>query len=390
MSRFKEVIKNRKYAFHPKDFEIGETEKFYSDMAKKGWALSKRGVTLSRFEKSEPQKSRYRIEVISAKALEDVAMPEEQLAVYEDCGWEYVDGRNFIHVFKAPENSEAPEFYMEPEQQAETLKGLKRHYMTSILNTPLYVAVVLFMGFLVDGFADGKWLAQAYRALMEQTAVVMIFVLLLIWSLAGSIRAAWRMQRLCRSLKKGNPLDHAPKTKRLAARIGNGMAITALIGLILYGIWGYEKMPLPLESEEPYLLLSELGIEGERVTNWVNHNESTLVRNTSWIAQYWDTGEYVDTENSEEWMYQEVYKLSNKDMMDSFVNALMKDATFGKGSEDFVSIEIEGLDQAWITHQLECIAVKDDFVAALAYPFDSEEEITEVLYILADKWERIQ
>ena len=390
MSRFKEVIKNRKYAFHPKDFEIGETEKFYSDMAEKGWALSKRGVTLSRFEKSEPQKSRYRIEVISAKALEDVAMPEEQLAVYEDCGWEYVDGRNFIHVFKAHENSEAPEFYMEPEQQAETLKGLKRHYMTSILNTPLYVAVVLFMGFLVDGFADGKWLAQAYRALMEQTAVVMIFILLLIWSLAGSIRAAWRMQRLCRSLKKGRPLDHAPKTKRLAARIGNGMAITALIGLILYGIWGYEKKPLPLESEEPYLLLSELGIEGERVTNWVNHNESTLVRNTSWIAQYWDTGEYVDTENSEEWMYQEVYKLSNKDMMDSFVNALMKDATFGKGSEDFVLIEIEGLDQAWITHQLECIAVKDDFVVALAYPFDSEEEIIEVLYILADKWERIK
>ena len=390
MSRFKEVIKNRKYAFHPKDFEIGETEKFYSDMAEKGWALSKRGVTLSRFEKSEPQKSRYRIEVISAKALEDVAMPEEQLAVYEDCGWEYVDGRNFIHVFKAHENSEAPEFYMEPEQQAETLKGLKRHYMTSILNTPLYVAVVLFMGFLVDGFADGKWLAQAYRALMEQTAVVMIFILLLIWSLAGSIRAAWRMQRLCRSLKKGRSLDHAPKTKRLAARIGNGMAITALIGLILYGIWGYEKKPLPLESEEPYLLLSELGIEGERVTNWVNHNESTLVRNTSWIAQYWDTGEYVDTENSEEWMYQEVYKLSNKDMMDSFVNALMKDATFGKGSEDFVLIEIEGLDQAWITHQLECIAVKDDFVAALAYPFDSEEEIIEVLYILADKWERIK
>ena len=390
MKRFMDVIKNRKYAFHPKDFEIGETEKFYSDMAKNGWTLSKRGVSLSRFDKTEPRKMRYRIEVISAKALENVAMPEEQLAVYEDCGWEYVDGRNFIHVFRAPENSEAPEFYMEPQQQAETLKGLKRYYMTSMLNTPMYLTVVLIMGFLVDGFANGKWLAQFHRALVEQTAVVMIFALLLIWALAGSIRAAWRMQRLCRSLKKGKPLDHAPKTKRLLSRIGNGLAALTLIGLIIYGLWGYEKMPLPQESDEPYLLLSELGIEGKRVTNWVNHNESTLVRNTSWIAQYWDTGEYVNTNSTEEWMYQKVYKLRDAGMMDSFIKALMKDATFAKSQEDFAEIEIEGLDQAWITHQLECIAVKDDLVAALTYPFESEEEIKEVLQILAEKWEDVQ
>lgn len=390
MSGLMNYFKNRKYAVHPKDFEIGETEKFYSDMAAKGWALTKRGVSLSRFEKAQPQKMRYRIEVISAKALEDVAMPEEQLAVYEDCGWEYVDGRNFIHVFRAPEGSEAPEFYMEPAQQAETLKGLKRHYMTSVLNTPMYLTAVLLMGFLVDGFANGKWLAQTYRAFVEQTAVVMIFVLLLIWTLAGSIRAAWRMQRLCKKLKKGIPLDHAPKTKRLISKIGNGLAVLLLFGLIIYGIWGYEKLPLPQESDEPYLLLSELGIEGERVTNWVNQNESSLIRNTSWIAHHWDTGEYVDTETSEEWMYQEVYKLSNPKMMDSFVDALMKDATFGKSREDFTEIEIEGLDRAWLTHQLECIAVKDDLVAALTYPFDSEKEVKEVLQILANKWEKIQ
>ena len=77
-------------------------------------------------------------------------------------------------------------------------------------------------------------------------------------------------------------------------------------------------------------------------------------------------------------------------MMDSFVDALMKDATFGKSREDFTEIEIEGLDRAWLTHQLECIAVKDDLVAALTYPFDSEKEVKEVLQILANKWENIQ
>ena len=39
----------KKYAFHPKDYEIGETEQFYTDMAAKGWRLTKRGAILSRF-----------------------------------------------------------------------------------------------------------------------------------------------------------------------------------------------------------------------------------------------------------------------------------------------------------------------------------------------------
>ena len=39
----------RKYAIHPMDYAIGENEKFYSDMAARGWFLRKRGVRFSRF-----------------------------------------------------------------------------------------------------------------------------------------------------------------------------------------------------------------------------------------------------------------------------------------------------------------------------------------------------
>ncbi len=390
MSGFMDQLKNRKYAFHPKDFEIGETEKFYSEMAANGWMLVKRGVSLSRFERTQPQKMRYRIEVISAKALDGLEMPEEQLAVYEDCGWEYVDGRNYIHVFCAPEGSEAPEFYMEPEQQAETLKGLKRHYMVSMLNAPIYLVVLILMGLMVDGFANGKWMAQAYRALVEQTAVVMIFAVLLIWTLCGSIRAAWRMQRLCSRMKKGIALDHAPRTRRIAAKVGNGIAVLLLIGLVIYGMNGYEKSPMPLETDEPYLLLSELGIDGERVENWVNHNESTVISTGSWIADCWDTGEYVDTANTEEWLYQKIYRFKNEAFIPSFVNALMKDATFASSKNDYTEVEIDGLDQAWVTSRLECIAVKGELVASITYPFETEEEGKQVLQTLADKWENVQ
>ena len=381
---------NKKYAFHPKDFEIGETEKFYSDMAAKGWSLVKRGAYLSRFEKAKPQKMRYRIEVISAKALEGLRLPEELVSVYKDCGWEYVDGKSFIHVFRAPEGSGAMEFYMQPEQQAETMKGLRKHYLISMLSRPFNIVLILLLGLLVDGIGEGKWLAQAYRVLVEQTDLTMIFVVFLIWTLAGSIRAAWRMNRLYHTMKKGIPLDHAPKTKRIALKIGNGIAVALLIGLSVYGISNYEKSPMPTKTDEPYLLLNELGISGERILNFVNHNESTVIYNRSWIAECWDCCEFLETETGDDWMYQNVYRFESEAFVDSFVAALMKEATFASSKNPYVEISLEGLDRVWMADRLECIAVKGNLVCSITYPYEYKQEGLQVLQAVADKWEDIE
>ena len=93
---------NWRHGIHPNNYAIGETEKYYSDMSEKGWELVKCGITLSRFQKTEPKKMRYRVEVVNLKSLEDGHLPEEQIAVYEDCGWEYVISRGYLHIFRAP------------------------------------------------------------------------------------------------------------------------------------------------------------------------------------------------------------------------------------------------------------------------------------------------
>ena len=74
---------NWRHGIHPNNYAIGETEKYYSDMSEKGWELVKCGITLSRFQKTEPKKMRYRVEVVNLKSLEDGHLPEEQIAVYE-------------------------------------------------------------------------------------------------------------------------------------------------------------------------------------------------------------------------------------------------------------------------------------------------------------------
>lgn len=232
---------NWRYGIHPKDYAIGETEKYYSDMSDKGWELVKRGITLSRFQKTEPKKMRYRVEVVNLKSLEDGHLPEEQVAVYEDCGWEYVISRGYLHIFRAPEGNDAPEFYLEPEQQAATLKGLRKQYRSSLFAPIIIVAFHAFMAALVGGLFNGRWAAQLYRALVQETAVVVGFCLFLLWAVFSDLWGFIYISRLYRRMKKGIPLDHAPRSRKLIIipRLINLLLILCILGCV-----GYDKFNL--------------------------------------------------------------------------------------------------------------------------------------------------
>ena len=83
--------------------------------------------------------------------------------------------------------------------------------------------------------------------------------------------------------------------------------------------------------------------------------------------------------SSEGWLYQDVYILKNEDMVDRFVEVLMIDSVFAQSTEDYTRIEIPGLDQAWVTERLECIAVKGTTISIFTHPFDSPEGMREAL-----------
>lgn len=383
---------NRRYGIHPKDYAIGETEKYYADMAAKGWELVKRGITYSRFQRTEPKKMRYRVEVVNLKSLEDGHLPEEQVAVYEDCGWEYVISRGFLHIFRAPEGSNAPEFYLEPEQQAATLKGLRKQYRSSLFAPILIVAFHTFMAALVGGLFNGRWAAQLYRALVQETAVVAGFCLFLLWAVFSDLWGFIYISRLYRRMKKGIPLDHAPRSRKLIVipRIINHLLILCILGCVGYDYLHDERYAMPDVSDGPYILLSDLGIEGKRTTNSVNGEGSMVKANRSLLADHWDTQEYIDVINgsysSEEWLYQDVYILKNEDMVNRFVDVLMIDSVFAQSTEDYTRINIPGLDQAWVTERLECIAVKDTTIGIFTHPFDTSEEMRAALEVVAEKW----
>lgn len=227
-----------RYALHPQELAVNESEHFYAKMAAKGWHHVKRGVFLSRFQRAEPREMQYRIVVVMPATSEGLPFSAEQMAVYENSGWEFITGQGFIYMFRTPHNSGASELCLAPDQQEETIKN------------------------------------RTSRVVFEQ----------------------------------------------------------------------------------------------------------------SLLSRHWNTYEVVDVTGNEVWMQQDVYHLKNSDMTARLVESLMKDGVFTDSIEDFTEVDISGLDYAWISEQLECIAVKEDYVCFVTYPEHGREELISILQAVAEKW----
>lgn len=382
---------NRKYKLHPGDYELGENEKFYSDMEARGWHLVKRGAYFSRFRPVEPSNARYRIEVFSPGFPDQSVLPEEQLAVFEDCGWEYVTNRWVLHIFRAPAGSGAPEFYADPAQQAETLRHMKRGAVWGWIPAVLLWALVLALNISVRASMGGMNRVMG-ECLIQFVQIPPLFLcggFLLLLGMYRAVRDACIITRTYRRLKKGIPLDHDPDKRHIAHKIITrtltGLAVFCLL-LVAAQLIGTRSTDLPPETEDPYLLLGDLGWEGERAS--FMEKDSSVTHTRSLLADYWDTVEYMEAYSGEKpQMYQDVYRLRDPDMAYRLADALMKSATFGDGGRNFAPVASDAVDAAW-ANLFEVVAVKGPYVAYISYHPGSGGDFDPLLLCqaMAEKW----
>ena len=348
-----------KYKFHPSEYELGENEKFHSDMEAKGWRQVNRGANLSKFTPVEPSRIRYRIEVSSSGFLEEAGLSEGQLAVFEDCGWEYVTNHGFLHIFRAPEGSEAPEFYTDPAQQAQTLNKARRDLLFT-LGIAIIMAIIVCLP-LPFGIPS-QFFREKFKRFIQMPTLYIWYGFILLWSVYQTAWSAWKINRTYTRLKKGEPLDHAPKGNRTIRKLLNysvlfvtGICLVLLVSQFI----GTRSEKLPGTAGGPYLLADDLGWEGAR-TDFMGRS-SKVTYTPSLLADYWDTVEYISTPEGETaWMYQDVYRLRFPGMADALAQALMDTAVFGG---EFVPMEVDGLDAAWTTGLFEVVAIKENIVA---------------------------
>lgn len=362
----------RRYAFQPEEYEIGEIERTYADMARRGWILEKRGGYLSRYRREEPQQLKYRVELSSPSFLDDGGgLPDEQIALYEECGWKYVTSAGRVNIFCAPENSDAPEFYTDPRQQAATLKSLRRSYLRG------WIAVALIFGFsFLMGLAmangtvealDDVW-AEVRMAWVRATAVLLIWLTLLAHGCYQMLRGTVCTQLLYRRLKSGKPIDHSPRrpvAHRAITWAFNGLLVVFVL-LSVVQLCGTHKYEMPQKADGPYLLLRDVGWDGERTMNYLE-KPSTVETSRSLAAEQWNTYECVsDGTGNDVWMYQDIYRMDSHEQAMALVPVLMRDALFARGPDGFRTAEVPGLDAAWRAG-LEQIGVSGDMVWFITY-----------------------
>lgn len=351
-----------RYKFHPDRCELGENEQFYSNMEAKGWRLVKRGGSLSKFEPVEPQQTKYRIEVASPGFLEQAVLSEGQLAVFEDCGWEYVTDYGFLYIFRAPAGADLPEFYNDPAQQAETLKKLKRSAVWGWMPSFVIWGFYWLMAVMMRGMT--KIAADFQMHFVELPALFLLAGVLLLDGVYLSVRSGWRITQTYRKMKKGIPLDHDPQKRHTAHKIIHRVflaGITLFAALLAAQLIGTRSYDLPPETDEPYLLLRDLGIEGERKV--FMNNESGVTSSHSLLADFWDVNEYVAPDRGSQYhMYQNVYRLRDESKNLRLAEILRHNTTFGHNGENFAVLQTEFMDAAWYNDN-EIVAVKGPYVA---------------------------
>ncbi|WP_404442013.1 DUF2812 domain-containing protein [Sutcliffiella horikoshii] len=103
-------------------WQVSEQEAWLSDMAAKGWELTKMTKLTAHFKKAAPQTITYKTGIFK----EPISHIPERLRQYELAGWRYVASRDHLHFFQ--HNAECPEneIHTDPINQTETINLLKR------------------------------------------------------------------------------------------------------------------------------------------------------------------------------------------------------------------------------------------------------------------------
>lgn len=379
----------------PPFWAVGECEGYYESMAAKGWLLQKRGVLLDTYRRGMPRKLRYRLE-IAGSSLECgiLPLPQEQLQLYEECGWTLAARRREVYVFQAAADSGIPEIYNEDAQHAAMLAGLKKHYLGDL------ISVLFWIGWLSAAFLIRRLNPISCKAIAEADCLLgflLSFWLLMTWR---AFHGAAMIRLLLNRLKKGKGIDRrtARKNRHLMHRMISGALSTAALFCLTGGI--AEAMlrntsPLPESGRGmPYLLGGEMfearrASEEEAVSfgRAINYVKSTP---TLFSPVQYHTNEYLVPEGGGSGvLYQDVYAVRSHALAEKLAWSLAADSTFSP-REGYVRTAVSGLDLALVAQGgLELIAVKDKTVVYAVYIGFPEDASARLLAAYAETLQRL-
>ncbi|TKI66284.1 DUF2812 domain-containing protein [Lysinibacillus mangiferihumi] len=395
----KKVLKLRPRQY----WRIGEHEAWFADMAAKGLHLSKMGA-FAHFIKGEPKKIKYRIDVSTSKKI-----PQDQIELYEEKGWNYVTSYYLFHVFSSPVEFNAPELYSNLTVQSQTLDELDKKLTTNAIissATMLIMICTLFAVWFLDGTPT---LALVKGLAIYQTALTTFFG----YMNFTSLQAAFAIRALRKGLNEGKPINHQvkwkksfPLNKTISFCFTVVFLLCASIPFIQLGKNDTQTLP---ESNVDLPIVRLADIENNPA---FTRGESYIIDNIDWGNRYtfnwsplapiqYETNEngIVPGERWDKWggeyspdIHTMVYKLSVPAKAKNLIDDLIKRYGYEENSEDFIEMNHPQLDNLIVYEKetlKEVFASHNNAVMFVRYNGNADidsliDNIVEKIYLLSE------
>ncbi len=228
-------------------WQIAEQEAWLSDMAAKGWELTKMNWLTAHFKKAAPQTVTFKTDIFK----EPINQNFERFEQYELAGWKYVASRGPLHFFRNKPDSSGEEIHTEPIHQAETINLLKRTLKVRaygiLLISLIGIALAVFMLTLdpVRNYLNDEFLFPVIQ--------IFIFVGINFIILKGLIHLN-KLIKILQSNKRIQPATDYQKKYLLNMIIG--LSVIAFLAVVLiYDLSKSGNIPLaksfpPIPKEE--------------------------------------------------------------------------------------------------------------------------------------------
>ncbi|HYE09601.1 MAG TPA: DUF2812 domain-containing protein [Patescibacteria group bacterium] len=385
------------WKLRPHDYwRIGEHESWFADMAAEGLHLKKMGIQFAKFEKGEPEETRYRIDVTID------CLAEEQKSLYKEYGWDFVTTYGKFNVFSSPEALGATELHTEASEQSYTLKALDKNLYQSVVILSLLMVLFLGMMFSVFFLNSTPFLSMVKGQFLQQCLLVVVEL----YVFYTTIQAFYSIRALKNSLFQGKAIDHHAnwrKNRWISNSMGVFLMILAFITIVLpiTTIIKSESYTL-LEGETnlPIVSLSELennpdllrkpGYKNDDI-DWSNRlsydwspfapiqyeaEEQGIVTNRMWND---GSGEYAPG------IHTQFYKLTFAGMADRLINDLMERFLY-RDAEELQIMRHSDFDNLYIvdsSDMKQIFASHDERVLYIRY--HGYADINRIIALAAEK-----
>lgn len=276
--------------------------------------------------------------------------------------------------------------------EEELVKKLKSDKKQYIISAVICGAVLIFCYiFFTDTETGFIRYPKLYVELIEKGYLVAGYFVFALLLLVRDIVLAVLTHNALQKIEKEASYDiyDAAKKKEMVKKI---LSTAFALVLPLAGaveLLTAETFKEPVNAPEVFITLDEMGIRGESIANPYNGQKGSVWINRSFFADCIYSSEFIKTADGDtEILYQDVYILKNKAMVESFTNALMENALFAESAESFTFLNTDGLDKAYIFGELEGIAVKDNRICVITAAFSSEDYMKRALTAVSEAWQK--